>query len=159
MNGLCFTSDGLHLVTLGTDHKIRLWNTSTGKNTLVNYGKIDNDSRKCVKFSITENCSEDVLFVPSFGDISMYDLFSGDQINTLRGHFNQVNCCYFHPWSQELYSAGNDRNILVWCPETGTETAYEEYIKEENEAKRVGRTKIAAPKASVTADTWSSDED
>ncbi|MEE6461271.1 hypothetical protein FKM82_001247 [Ascaphus truei] len=39
VNGLCFTSDGLHLLTVGTDDRMRLWNSSSGENTLVNYGK------------------------------------------------------------------------------------------------------------------------
>lgn len=35
VNGLCFTSDGLHLLTVGTDNRMRLWNSSSGDNTLV----------------------------------------------------------------------------------------------------------------------------
>ncbi|OXB60120.1 hypothetical protein ASZ78_008426, partial [Callipepla squamata] len=34
VNGLCYTSDGLHLLTVGTDDRMRLWNSSTGENTL-----------------------------------------------------------------------------------------------------------------------------
>uniref|UniRef100_UPI00398F80E3 DNA excision repair protein ERCC-8 isoform X3 n=1 Tax=Pristiophorus japonicus TaxID=55135 RepID=UPI00398F80E3 len=37
VNGLCFTSDGLHLLTIGTDDRMRLWNSSTGHNTLELY--------------------------------------------------------------------------------------------------------------------------
>ncbi|XP_044302250.1 DNA excision repair protein ERCC-8 isoform X6 [Varanus komodoensis] len=37
VNGLCFTNDGLHLLTLGTDDRMRLWNSSTGENTLELY--------------------------------------------------------------------------------------------------------------------------
>ncbi|XP_061474747.1 DNA excision repair protein ERCC-8 isoform X4 [Rhineura floridana] len=37
VNGLCFTSDGLHLLTFGTDDRIRLWNSSSGENTLELY--------------------------------------------------------------------------------------------------------------------------
>ena len=35
VNGLCFASDGLHLVSFGTDDRLRLWDAITGKNTLV----------------------------------------------------------------------------------------------------------------------------
>lgn len=34
-NGLCFTDDGLYLLTTGTDDRMRLWNSATGENTLV----------------------------------------------------------------------------------------------------------------------------
>jgi len=35
VNGLCFTADGLHLLTTGTDDRMRLWDSATGENTLV----------------------------------------------------------------------------------------------------------------------------
>lgn len=35
VNGLCFTADGLFLLTTGTDDRMRLWNSATGENTLV----------------------------------------------------------------------------------------------------------------------------
>lgn len=35
VNGLCFTGDGLYLLTTGTDDRMRLWNSATGENTLV----------------------------------------------------------------------------------------------------------------------------
>lgn len=34
-NGLCFTDNGLYLLTTGTDDRMRLWNSATGENTLV----------------------------------------------------------------------------------------------------------------------------
>lgn len=37
VNGLCYMSDGLHLLTIGTDDRMRLWNSSTGENTLVSF--------------------------------------------------------------------------------------------------------------------------
>lgn len=35
VNGLCFTADGLYLLTTGTDDRMRQWNSATGENTLV----------------------------------------------------------------------------------------------------------------------------
>ena len=35
VNGLHFTADGLHLVSFGTDDRLRLWDAITGRNTLV----------------------------------------------------------------------------------------------------------------------------
>ncbi|CAH1243108.1 ERCC8 [Branchiostoma lanceolatum] len=34
VNGLCFTPEGLHLLSFGTDNRLRLWDTATGRNTL-----------------------------------------------------------------------------------------------------------------------------
>ena len=35
VNGVRFSPDSLHLVSFGTDDRLRLWDTATGKNTLV----------------------------------------------------------------------------------------------------------------------------
>ncbi|MEQ2217456.1 DNA excision repair protein ERCC-8, partial [Xenoophorus captivus] len=37
VNGLCYTADGLYLLTTGTDDRMRLWNSATGENTLVRF--------------------------------------------------------------------------------------------------------------------------
>lgn len=56
VNGLCYTSDGLHLLTVGTDDRMRLWNSSTGENTLVSYQ--ESSVRFCSDIKITVNfCS------------------------------------------------------------------------------------------------------
>lgn len=35
VNGLCFSSDGLHLLSFGTDNRLRLWDAFSGRNALV----------------------------------------------------------------------------------------------------------------------------
>ncbi|XP_054842654.1 DNA excision repair protein ERCC-8 isoform X2 [Eublepharis macularius] len=116
VNGLCFTSDGLHLLTIGTDDRMRLWNSSNGENTLVNYGKVCNESRKGLKFAVSCGCSPEFVFVPYSNTIAIYTIYSGDLITMLRGHYSSVDCCVFQPHFQELYSSGKDGNILVWVP-------------------------------------------
>lgn len=159
VNGMTFTSDGLHLVTFGTDDRIRLWNVSSGKNTLVNYGKIDNEWKKNIDIGISRGCSPDILYVPNSTKIEMLDLYKGSRIDYLRGHYMRVNCCIFHPYYQELYSGGSDRNILVWTPDT--DSAYEDHIRDQQAEKaQVARIADAVARTiSATADTWSSDEE
>ncbi|XP_077203316.1 DNA excision repair protein ERCC-8 isoform X2 [Paroedura picta] len=118
VNGLCFTSDGLHLLTIGTDDRMRLWNSSSGENTLVNYGKVCNQSRKGLKFTVSHGCSPEFVFVPYSNTIAIYTIYSGDLVTMLRGHYSSVDCCVFQPHFQELYSSGRDSNILAWVPST-----------------------------------------
>ncbi|XP_066472225.1 DNA excision repair protein ERCC-8 isoform X1 [Tiliqua scincoides] len=115
-NGLCFSSDGLHLLTIGTDDRMRLWNSSSGENTLVNYGKVCNDSRKGLKFTVSRGCSPEFAFVPYGSTVAIYTIYSGELITMLRGHYSSVDCCVFQPNFQELYSSGRDSNILAWVP-------------------------------------------
>ena len=37
VSGMEFTSDGLFIVSTGTDNRLRLWDVFTGANMLVNY--------------------------------------------------------------------------------------------------------------------------
>ncbi|XP_063151689.1 DNA excision repair protein ERCC-8 isoform X1 [Candoia aspera] len=116
VNGLCFTCDGLHLLTTGTDDRMRLWNSSSGENTLVNYGKVSNESKKGLRFTVSHGCSSEFAFVPCSSTVAVYTIYSGDLITTLRGHYGSVDCCVFQPNFQELYSSGRDGNILAWVP-------------------------------------------
>ncbi|XP_033115097.1 DNA excision repair protein ERCC-8-like [Anneissia japonica] len=145
VTGLCFTSDGLNLLSCGTDDRLRLWDVMTGRNTLINYGKILNNTRRNLKLCVSSDASDDLVFVPSLSDICVFEIHSGRPVVNLTGHYSRVNACTFHPLFQELYSAGNDSNILIWEPEIDRE------LQPTMEDGKKGQKNIA--------DTWSSDED
>ncbi|XP_065518043.1 DNA excision repair protein ERCC-8 isoform X3 [Lathamus discolor] len=114
VNGLCYTNDGLHLLTTGTDDRMRLWNSFTGENTLVNYGKVCNESRKGLKFTISCDCDPEFAFVPYGSTIAVYAVFTGELITMLRGHYTAVNCCVFQPNFQFylIPGIGSKRNFI-----------------------------------------------
>ncbi|CAL8251135.1 unnamed protein product [Boreogadus saida] len=149
VNGLCFSGDGLYLITMGTDDRMRLWNSSNGENTLVNYGKVSNESRKGLKFTVSTGCSLDCVFVPCGSSVAVYGLHSGELVATLRGHYNNVDCCDFHPDYQELYTGGKDCNVLAWIPALRAPDVEEE--------KEEGVGPVAVNPA--FEDAWSSEED
>jgi len=113
-----FLPDGLRLLTLGTDHRLRLWDTSSGLNTLVNYGRIPTLSRMTVRISISSMESGlAIAFVPISSDIVAFDIEDGQRLSVLRGHYGRVNCLTLGESSPHcLYSGANDRSILVWSP-------------------------------------------
>ncbi|KAG5841314.1 DNA excision repair protein ERCC-8 [Anguilla anguilla] len=153
VNGLRFTPDGLHLLSTGTDDRMRLWNSATGANTLVNYGKVENDSRKGLQVAVSQGCSAEFAFVPCGSSVAVYALHTGERVTTLRGHYNNVNCCVFHPDYQELYSGGKDCNILAWVPSPRCPDIEDE---ERGAAAQEGAGQPAANRA--FEDAWSSDE-
>ncbi|XP_053910032.1 DNA excision repair protein ERCC-8 isoform X3 [Cuculus canorus] len=102
VNGLCYMNDGLHLLTIGTDDRMRLWNSSTGENTLVNYGKVCNESRKGLKFAVSCGCNPEFAFVPCGSTIAVYTIFTGELVTVLKGHYSTVYCCVFQPDFQVL---------------------------------------------------------
>ncbi|KAM8887310.1 DNA excision repair protein ERCC-8 isoform 1-T1 [Spinachia spinachia] len=153
VNGLCFTGDGLYLLTTGTDDRMRLWNSATGENTLVNYGKVSNGNRKKLQFTVSHGCAPEFVFVPCESSVAVYAVHTGELVSTLRGHYNNVDCCELHPDYQELYSGGKDCNILAWIPVLRAPDV-EDVSKSANQA--AGALSSVNP---AFQDTWSSDED
>lgn len=63
----------------------------------VNYGKVCNESRKRLQFTVSRGCSPEFVFVPCGSSVAMYGLHTGELVTMLRGHYNNVDCCEFHP--------------------------------------------------------------
>lgn len=119
VNGLAFSSDGLYLITLGLDEKIRLWDTFSGRNMLVNYGAHWRNRFKSYMQSTAS--SSDVwpplLYVPSDDhQVLVFELLTGKLSRRLKGAYGRVTCVERRPIFQELYSGSNDCEILVWEP-------------------------------------------
>ncbi|ORX89451.1 WD40 repeat-like protein [Basidiobolus meristosporus CBS 931.73] len=142
VNGLTFTQDGMYLLSTGHDEKMRLWNMSTGENSLTNYGpRIRNKSRSCVLPMIvpSDTCWPPVVFHPSDDHrIFMFNLFDGDLIKEMTGHYGRVACAAWRMNSEEFYSGGSDHEILAWSPFT---------------------SEVVETKRSKEVDTWSDDDD
>ncbi|KAI9090467.1 WD40-repeat-containing domain protein, partial [Phlyctochytrium arcticum] len=120
VNGLAFTSDGLHLVSTGHDETIRLWDVFAGKNALVNYGphvrnRVDHVLQPVISpLNATET---PLIFHPSDNrQILAFNLWTGKLEMRLRRHAGRVSCVALrdNANSFELYSGGNDHEILCW---------------------------------------------
>ncbi|CAI8005990.1 DNA excision repair protein ERCC-8 [Geodia barretti] len=172
VNGLCFSPDGLHLVSFGTDDRLRLWDAVTGKNTLVhqtpisfllsfsnsnllflnqkvNYGRVFNTLPKqnCpLAFSPLSSTLHPIICIPVGGEVLMFHLTTGKKVKSLSGHFGKVHSLAVHPVEQELYSGGTDANILCWMPPPPRKPSLDR-------ARRSNAT------GAVYEDAWSSDED
>ena len=158
MVGVRFLSDGLRLLSLGTDHRLRLWDATTGRNTLVNYGRIEVLSRMTVRMAVSPmDSAVSVAFVPAASNIAVLDVDEGQQLSLLHGHYGRVNCAALSPATHSLYSGANDRAILVWTADCGDVQFSPTHAGEVLRGSRLGR--FARRVGGGTADSWSSDED
>ncbi|KAG2190926.1 hypothetical protein INT46_008968 [Mucor plumbeus] len=119
VNGLSMTPDGRYLVSLGLDEKIRLWDTESGKNTLVNYGSSWRNRFK-LHMEATVSSADvwpPLLYIPSDDrQVLVYRLLDGVLIQRLKGAYGRVICVEKRDAYQEFYSGSNGGEILVWEP-------------------------------------------
>ncbi|CAH0383456.1 unnamed protein product [Bemisia tabaci] len=155
-----FIDNSTSLLSFGTDNKLRLWNLVSGKNQEVDYGNIKNNRKKKIQIDVSQNSNPSVVYVPSDGNILIFEIKTGDLVNTLTGHYNKTNCCYFDPIYLYLYSGGYDQTILVWSDDNVQYVGYTDSKKPVSSSKsKFGRPqKPVVDPESLLEDAWS-DED
>uniref|UniRef100_A0A803PQ59 Uncharacterized protein n=1 Tax=Cannabis sativa TaxID=3483 RepID=A0A803PQ59_CANSA len=114
VTGLKVTEDGMYLLSAGSDSRLRLWDVESGRNTLVNFETVRMQTSKPIQLATSQNPS--LVFVPCMTTVKAFDMWSGMTSLTFCGHYESVNCCWFSSQDQELFTGGNDRQILVWSP-------------------------------------------
>lgn len=124
VNGLCFSSNGCHLITYGCyDGRLRKWDISKDINTKTPFESLVKVTDVQVHLSLCNSgpsliSQEEVLFVPNKANVYMMRLSDGRCISKLTGHFKSVTSCAFSPNHLELFSGSSDRAILIWdCQE------------------------------------------
>ena len=86
-----------------------------------------------------------VLYFPSGSAIQAYEVMTGHQPATLRGHMATINACCWNKRLGELYSGATDHNILVWSVPVRTDAVTDDAPPD--------------PECSDDVDAWSDDED
>ncbi|KAI9299675.1 DNA excision repair protein ERCC-8 [Cunninghamella echinulata] len=117
VNGLTLSSDGKYLISLGLDEKIRLWDTQTGLNTLVNYGSYFRNQYKTNRQAVISNHHvwPPLLFIPSDDQqVFVFTLLDGLLAKRLKGAYGRVTCVEQRSSFQELYSSSSEGEILIW---------------------------------------------
>ena len=164
VNGILFCDDGKHLVSYGCqDGRLRKWDVINGINKKVKFPKLPpnyNSPNMCMKFDHTSGLvpSPGLVFVPSEDTIVVFDIETGERLQTLNGHLYGVNCCVFNPLSQELISGASDRNILIWESNQSQTNAYFDHLNNTSTGN-VKTDIIDMPSNILTRDNWSSSED
>lgn len=157
ITSLCYTNDGQWLISFSYNGNIKLWNSNTGKNMMVNYGDISTDLKRNVKLSVSYMTYPDLVFVPSDSKILVFDIMSGRLINVLRGHFTSVLGAIYNRRNMDLYTFGQDRNFLTWTPKKLL-TSNEPEKEEEEEAMKQTTTIPSIRYRTATQDAWSDDD-
>lgn len=152
---LCFTHDGLWLLTFGCDGELKLWNSSTGEKTDVRYGEMFTESKRSLRMAVTPSMYPDLAFLPCKSKVLVLEILTGRLVNVLAGHFSTVYGAVYNPSSMNLYTFGNDHNFITWTPKV-----LERQVCQEEEEEEDTATLATKPsRRRVMQDNWSSDED
>jgi WD40 repeat protein len=156
IKSLEFLPDNSHLLTLGADDQLYLWNVNTGQRLIVNYGFIPTDNIRSISMACAQmkhDRSKSLVYVPCRKSIRVYDVFSGQRLTPLNGHLMPVSTCVYNRLSVELYSCSED--ILVWAGISKQQEDYELAMK--NPERRYGANRSLGQ--ILNRDQWSDDED
>jgi DNA excision repair protein ERCC-8 len=90
VNGLTWSDDGSFIISAGHDAKIRVWDATTGANTLTNFGP---HIKNYQPSTLTMFCSpsgltavgEEALFFPNETEVLVFAVHEGSMITRLRG--------------------------------------------------------------------------
>uniref|UniRef100_A0A0N5AW87 WD_REPEATS_REGION domain-containing protein n=1 Tax=Syphacia muris TaxID=451379 RepID=A0A0N5AW87_9BILA len=132
VGGIKLSSDGLFVVTMSIDRVIRIWNTKSMellKTVKLKSGLIATpSSNPTTSFDIVSLKDDLYAAVPLQDDILIVELFRSCNHGisnqcavpfakyNLKGHLQYVNSCVFRNKFCEMFSAANDRSILIWRP-------------------------------------------
>ncbi|CBJ31103.1 WD-repeat protein, putative [Ectocarpus siliculosus] len=164
VNSLCFAPEGLHLLTAGTDNRLRLWEVETGRNTMTNYLQTKNKRRRPFGMAVGRPAGRrsETVFFPNdkSGDVLVFPLHTPDgrPKGKLRGHFDPVQCCAYRPRTQEVVTCGADGLVLLWSAAGPPWASRASYLPPPL-AAGAGGTKRRLGESTEDQDMWSSDDE
>ncbi|TKA74383.1 hypothetical protein B0A55_04511 [Friedmanniomyces simplex] len=141
VNGISWTEDGQYLVTTGHDERMRVWNMTTGANTLANFGP---SLKNSYNTALTPLVPPSILsptrtiFYPNAGEILGFNMQSGSLLkrsrapqrtprasNTVHNLNDRTTSLAWRAHQIEMYSSHADGTIRCWRPRTAEDVEAE----------------------------------
>lgn len=155
VNGITWTDDGKYIVSAGHDERIRVWDASTGANTLASFGPTVKNGHLSTLNMITSPTActppgKELLLFPNEKEILMFELHEGKLLKKLRvpganmtairtrtGERNVKNRVTGLVWRGQtdgVFSSHTDGQIRAWLPRTAEDELLDK--EEDDEAGR-----------------------
>ena len=128
VNSAVFSRDGGYILTASFDKTARLWERTSGKNTLIYRGH-----ERYVSSAVFSPDGEYIL-TASFDDTArLWDRSSGKEIMVYRGHKDDVNSAVFSPDGEHILTSSDDQTARLWDRSSGKEImiyrGHEEWVR------------------------------
>jgi WD40 repeat protein len=105
------SKNGLFLYSLGLDNRLNQWDLTSGTRYYTNFAGIMNKSRNS---RFTLSLDSKTVIIPNNLQLCLYSTESGEMKKQLSAHFDRIIATQQNEITGEIYSAGVDRNILIW---------------------------------------------
>lgn len=155
VNGITWTDDGHYVASTGLDERMRVWDMTTGANTLANFGPALKNAKNTTLLPLIapshlSTIESEVVFFPCPNEILSFDLHNGNMLQRLRvtsmkegsvqtgGTRNlrpRTTSLAWRAHNIELYSAHTDGTIRCWSPRTWEDEVADDELKELNGEK------------------------
>ncbi|TKX25259.1 putative DNA excision repair protein ckn1 [Elsinoe australis] len=156
VNGVLWTEGGDYILTNGHDEVVRVWDASTGANTLVNFGPSLKNSHSSTLLPLVTPTQltgkgRELMIYPNPRELLTFELHTGKLLSRLRtpsytashttvsagsGTRNVQNRTTSLAWrahAVELYSAHTDGTIRCWQPQTWEDKVADMELKDEDD--------------------------
>jgi len=123
---LAFTPGGSHLVSVGDDKVVRLWDLNTGE-TIRQYHPPIGQGHEGRLFSLAVSPDGRRAAVSGYGftggrcHIWVFDLVTGQVVQCLKGHADVISALAYNPTGTMLASGSNDLTIRFWDTASGAQ--------------------------------------
>jgi WD40 repeat protein len=112
---MALNRDGSLLVTGSEDGKIRILDLSRSRQI----AKIDLEPKDWANFLAIDEGNEKIISAQGHGDISIWDIPTGQKLRILQRHEGQVDWLRLLPDGRTLVSVGDDGTLKTWDCATG----------------------------------------
>lgn len=115
INGLNFTVDGRSLVAISQANQLhRIDLVSSKEPKCIKLGKVSSNFPKTIRPLIVGYIGFNICIAPFKNKLRIYSLDEEEPLNTLNGHYDEIQCCAFNKDRIEMYSGAKSQNVLFW---------------------------------------------
>lgn len=159
-NGVRWTDDGKHLVTIGHDERVRVWDIGVGANILAHFGPIIQNMHSSTLLPVLPPshlapAGTSIMIYPNEKELLIFDLFEGTLLKRLRvarpafsqpvqvaGQRNtksRITTLAWRTGSMEMFSGHSDGIIRAWMPRSRGEAEDEDGMREDENGQEEAR--------------------
>jgi WD40 repeat protein len=118
LRAIAFSSDSKTLASAANDNTIKLWNLATGQEIRTLQGLSANSLSFHPNGQILASATNTTQSISHGGvwdnDIKLWNVTTGEQIRSLKGHIFGVFSLAFSPDGKTLVSSGGDETVKIW---------------------------------------------